>query len=350
MQSYTLWPSKLKNPRYFFVLFSFLAIITCLLACSSDKTPPASAHPKTASQPKPIKIGGPQNISLLVIIAEKKGFFSQASVQASYMPLQTGKIAMDSVISGDLDLGVLVDSNVAFIRYQPNADVKVVASITEKRDDAIVARKDKGIRSPRDLAGKNVAYLPATTSHIFLARFLKANKVDINKLDLVTMTPPAMQAAMLNGDIAAASVWQPFRYNISKELAGKIIEFKNTDVYGARAILAATSKKLSEHRDGIGKVLKALILAEEWMAGHEEEGLGILAAELKMDPQVLKAVWPEYRLHVQLDAPLLKLIQEEGAWIQQTQDGFKDKPVPSYSDIFAPEPLVAVAPDRVIMP
>jgi len=351
--------------RNHFKFYARVLLAACLaaaallvLGCSESERGKGEETPKPvekveATKPETlekIKIGGPKNIAMLVIIADRKGFFSKAGANVDFEPVQTGKIAMDALISGDLDLGVLVDSNIAFIGYQKSADVQVIASISEKYDDAIIARKDKGITKPKDLVGKKVAYLPATTSHIYLARYLAEQQIDMNKLELRTMTPPAMQAAMLNGTVDAASVWQPFRYNVKKALGDKVVEFNSKDAYVAYALIAARAGTIEKHRDNIKKVINAVMLSEDWIKNNKDEGIAILAEELKMDKGVLASVWDEYKLTVRLDQGLLKLIEDEGKWISETQESFKGKPVPSYKAAVNPEILRDLSADRVTVP
>ena len=77
---------------------------------------------------------------MLPIIAEQQGLLTKAGLSAKRQDIQTGKLAMDAVNSGSLDIGIIVDTNIAFIKFQP-AKLKVVAVIAEKSDDAIIARK-----------------------------------------------------------------------------------------------------------------------------------------------------------------------------------------------------------------
>jgi NMT1/THI5 like len=66
----------------------------------------------------------------------------------------------------------IVETNIALVKFQEGADIKVITSITEKYDDAIVARRDRGISKPKDLEGKMLAILPGTISHRFADLFI----------------------------------------------------------------------------------------------------------------------------------------------------------------------------------
>ena len=70
---------------------------------------------------KEVKVswGGPKNISMTPIIAAQKGYFKEEGLSIETKYLQTGKIAMDALLSKDTDFSVIVESKVALIKYQP---------------------------------------------------------------------------------------------------------------------------------------------------------------------------------------------------------------------------------------
>lgn len=280
--------------------------------------------------------GGPKNISMLPIIAEQKGFFKEEGLNIETKYLQTGKIAMDALLSKDLDFAVMVETNVAFIKYQKGAEIEVICSIEEKYDDAIVARKDKGINEPKDLEGKTVGILIGTTSHVFADRFVNFYNLDASKINFINLAPPAIQAGLLTGQIDAGSVWQPFRYNVEKQLGDIVIQFNDKDIYKAYGIISIRNQFGKEHPETVKKFLSALIQAENFVKNNQAESIKILAKELGMQEEVLSAIWSEYILNVKLDKELLTLIKEEGEWIHNSQRGFENKQIPSYKNVLNP--------------
>lgn len=288
--------------------------------------------PKEAP-PKPLVWGGPKNISMLPIVAEHEGFFRAEGLEVRPNYLQTGKVAMDALISGDLNLAVIVETNVAFVKFQQGADVKVVSTVIRKHDDAIMARRDKGIRKPKDLEGKSVAMIPGTTSHRFADLFIDFYKLDRKKIQFLSLTAPSIQASVLNGSIPAGSVWQPFRYNVQQALGDKLVQFNDPGIYTAYGLLAVRGDFARREPARIRSFLKALIRAEVFVRDHRDEAIVILAKELEMDPAVLTAIWGAYDLSVQLDDSLVNVFVSTGEWAKASQKDFADKPVPAYADV-----------------
>ena len=298
---------------------------------------------------KPLVWGGPKNISMIPIIAAKKGFFKESGLDIRTNNVQTGKIAMDAVVSGDLDFGIIVDTNIAFVEFQEGADIRVIASIAEKYDDAIVARRDQGITMPADLEGKTLGVLFGTTSHRFADLFIEFYGLNRDRIEFVNLAPPGIQAAVISGQIAAGSVWQPFRYNVEHQLGDRAVQFNDKQIYTAYSLVAVRKEFAKNNGDKIRAFLAALIKAEQFIREHRLEAINILAKELKLDKAVLTAIWDEYDLSVKADAALLRVFADEGKWIQRTQKGFEDKPVPSYQDVLDSRFLGAIDRSRVIV-
>ncbi len=311
------------------LIYAIVPFLVFLYGCNNNQT-------KKSENKILVTWGGPKNISMLPIIAEKKGFFKEEGLNINTKYLQTGKIAMDALLSKDLDFAVMVETNVAFIKYQEGADIEVICSIEEKYDDAIVARKDKGIESPKDIEGKTVGILIGTTSHVFADRFVQFYDLDADKINFINLAPPAIQAGLLTGQIDAGSIWQPFRYNVEKELGDKVVQFNEKDIYKAYGIISIRSQFGKENPEAVKKFISALIKAENFVKNNKPESIKILAAELDMDEMVLSSIWNEYILSVKLDQDLLTLIKEEGEWIHKSQKGFENKEIPSYNNVLNP--------------
>lgn len=320
-------------------LFGIVAILIFTSGCQQEQ--------EASKLDRPLVWGGPKNIAMLPIIAEQKGFFKEAGLNVVPNYVQTGKIAMDATVSGDLDFGIIVDTNIAFVEFQQGANIQVVGSILEKFDDAIVARRDMGINSPKDLEGQTLAILNGTTSHRFADLFIDHYKLDRSKIKFLNLSPPSIQAAVMNGSVGAGSIWQPLRFNVEKEIGEKAIQFKNDNIYRAHSLLAVRKSTAEKYPEQVKQFLKVLIKAEAYAKANKEEVIQILSKEINIAPDVLTAVWDDYILRVRLDTDLLNVFRDEGKWIQQTQKGFENKDVPTYDQIINPSFLQSVDASRV---
>lgn len=333
-------------------------VITMLLAgCgqSSDSDGAASSA-DPSSDVLTVNWGGPKNLCLLPIIAERMGYFSDEGVDARPNYLQTGKIAMDAVVSGDIDIGIIVDTNIAFVGFQEGAGVSVVASAMEKFDDAIVARTDMGINEPKDIEGKQLAILTGTTSHRFADLFIDFYGLDRSTIEFVNLSPPSIQASLIQGVIPAGSIWQPYGYNVEQAVAGGrtgsegagAIQFNDRDIYKAYALVAARQQFVRENGGALDRYLRALIRAEEFVADNPDEAIAIFGEELSIEADVLRTFWDDYVPTVKLDMELIEVFRSEGEWIVEFQRGFEKRSVPTYDDIIDPAPLSTIDASRVV--
>jgi ABC-type nitrate/sulfonate/bicarbonate transport system substrate-binding protein len=283
---------------------------------------------------------------MLPIIAEQKGLMVKEGLNAKRQDIQTGKLVFDAIISGNLDIGITTDTNIAFIKFQP-AKLKVVAVIAEKSDDAIIGRKDKGITNAKQLEGKKLGVTFGTSSQAMAISYLQSKGVNISKVTFVNQPPPALQAALTRGDIDAAALWQPLRFNTKIALKDTAIELRDNPPHKARVLVVVREDYAKTHQKEITQFLKAMIDAEEYAKKNQQEVQGILSKEVGIPANVLSASWSEYNLQVSMSKDLLTGIEKQGKWIIATQPEFKQKPLPQYADALAPEFLKQVRANKV---
>lgn len=319
---------------------AILILVGLTSGCGRPAAPPADTGPAQS-----LRVGGPPNISMLPLLARASG--DPAASGFDWVPIQTGKLAMDALLAGNIDVGVLVDSNIAFARFQGGEDLAIIASIQRKRDDGLVVRADRKIRTAADLKGRRIGFLMGTTSHVFLTRYLAAHGLKTADATLVAMAaPPALQAAVVQGDVDAVSVWQPFRYNALASLREKGGELKNGGEYVAQALLVTRRSRSNERGAAITALLRSLITSEQRLHSDSDWAIRTLAQAIPMPEEALRGTWQEYDTTVRLDDTLASLLEEEGQWIATLPDT-AGRQVPDYRTSIAPEWLRAISPDRV---
>lgn len=275
--------------------------------------------------------GGPKNIAMLPIIAQQKGLFQKQGLSAKHAYLQTGKISLDSVVRGDIQFGVIVEATVAFAGFQNLAGIKIIAVNQEKLDDAVIARKDHGIVKPTDLMGKRLAVTYGTNSQMYAYRLLQANHIDPKTVKIVNLSPPAIVAALNNGEVDAGSVWQPFRHHLKQQLGDKATHFKNQGLYRGYALIAVNASWAQKNPKAVERFVKVLIDAEGYIRQHHDEAIQTLAREIDLAPDLLEQLWGEYVVAVSLPLKLSDVLAQEGHWIIGNVEGFQGKPLPDYS-------------------
>lgn len=344
MKNNLSWPSALGAVVFIAAAIAYFALRPGL------QNSPVQSRPGTnvPTTPVALKWGGPKNISMLPVIAENQGLFTKHQVAATYVDIQTGKKAMDALRTGDIDLGVLVDSNLAFAGYEQADDLRVLACIMTKLDDALLVSKD-GFEKPSDLAEQIIGVTLGTTTHAYLVQWLEANGMKPSAVKLQNMPPPAIQAALLNGSLKAGCLWQPFRYNVLAAKPGSFTELKDTKVYTSYVLLVCTKRYLdaSGSATTVANFIKALVEAEAHVTRNQESSQGVIAGRLGIPADVIKTIWPEYDLRVFLNGDVLALLGREGKWISESVAEHMNKAVPDYRPLMHPQILRSVDTVRV---
>ena len=160
----------------------------------------------------------------LVYVAEDQGFFEKNSLEVTIKDYRSGKACADALIAGEADIATSADN--AFVSNSfKHADLRVLGTVATAQVKELVARKDKGITTLTDLIGKKIGITKKSGAEFQLGVFLTFNGISQEAIELVDLKPPKMRGAISNGDIDAVFVWDPYLYNIKKELGKNAISW-----------------------------------------------------------------------------------------------------------------------------
>jgi ABC-type nitrate/sulfonate/bicarbonate transport system substrate-binding protein len=327
------------NSKHWLVLLLSLSLF--LFACTGCRGGATGTE-----YPQKVSIATSKNPwSALTIIAHKKGFFKEQGLEVDLQYVQAAKLAMDALISGSTQFSNVVETNVAFLGFTGSKDISIIATHCEAHDGAIIARKDAKIQTPKDLEGKKLGVLQGTTSQIFADRFIE--KYSLKGVQIVNLTTVAIQSSVLSKDIDAGSIWQPFIYNVHKQLGDNAVIFADSDVYVGYFNLAVQRSWAKSNPKLVEKALLAHIKAEEFAKSNQDEAIALVAEEIGIDKAALSQFWNQYVYRVQVKPDLAREIAQEGDWIKNTQPQHKGQPVPAYDWAIDDSYLRSVASDRV---
>ena len=112
--------------------------------------------------------------------ALEKGYFREAGFAVTIIPATPGTDPVETVLKGGADFGVA--SSELVLRYARGDPVVVLASIFQHSPLTLFVRRDAGINTVRDLAGRKVA-LASWETEIFA--YLQREQVPVERLQLV---------------------------------------------------------------------------------------------------------------------------------------------------------------------
>ncbi len=282
----------------------------------------------------------------LVQLAVAEGFFAREGLAVTLQPYEFGKQALSAMTMGKADLATCAETPLVFAALHADR-IAVLATIANStRATAVVARKQSGITTAKDLAGKRVGLLHGTSAEFFLDTLLVRNEVERSTVRIVETKLEDMQAALQRGEVDAVVTWIPGLKKLQDQLGDKVISLYAEDVYWETFNIASRSGFAQQRPEAAKKLLRALLLAEALLRDDLQEARRAVAAATKEDPGDLREMLGLFEFHVRLDQSLVVLMEEEARWAIHAGLVPKQQ-MPNFLASIAAEPLLAVSPGAV---
>lgn len=281
-----------------------------------------------------------------VLIAREKGYFKNEGLNVSLQSYTTGRAALDAVLKGQADMGTSADLPIMFagMKQQP---VAVLATLfVADKDYGIIVRKDKGITSPGDLAGKRIGVALSTSAHFALDAFLNRQKLASTDVKMVDMKPEELANALSKGDIDAASTWEPFLGSMRDQLGSNGLVFSAEEVYDSIYNLSARRDYVTQRPETVKKLLRALIRGGQFCKDNSDEASEFVARSIKADIKKLKSLWSTYRFNLTLDQGFVLILEDEARWAIKNKL-VEGNTMPNYLNYLYLDGLTAVSPSSV---
>ena len=323
------------------VMLLISGLLLCLMSCNREK--------KVVGPPEKIAIAySTASNAILMYIAFAKGFLAEEGLDATPQPHAFGKLALNAVLEEKADLATVADTPIVFAVMSGKKITTLAVIQTSNRDNAIVARRDRGIAKPADLKGKNIGVPFGTNAQFFADAFLLANGIERKQVRLIDMKPDEMNTALDSGKVDAVSTFNTTVKQLEKGLGKRGIVFFGEAIYTEAFCIAAKQEYAKKNPEAIMKVLRALIKAETFIEKHDEEARRLVAEFIKTDKTVIDEIWPIFTLKVTLDQALLVDFEAQTRWLLKNKLT-EDTSMPNYLDFIYFDGLQAVKPMAVRM-
>jgi len=252
--------------------------------------PLVAAQPAAAQKIKVRSAYVPAVTWLAAWVAKEQGFFDEQGLDVSFISVQNISL-VPGTVGKQLDIA---PATVIDLINAVGGGIDVVA-VAGNHSDAtghvasyVVVRKDSGIKSIKDFAGKTVA-TPTVGAilHIALLHWMKQEGVDINSIRAVEVPFPNMPDQMKAGRVDVAEAVEPF--------ASRMIAAGNTSLGGQLMHVASPARSTvwisdrtwaAAHKDVIAKWAAALEKARLFIEKDPARARVILAQYTKLPPAV----------------------------------------------------------------
>ena len=289
-------------------MLMILLLGTILAGCNSDSES-SSGTSTSDGELTPIKLQlkwVPQAQFAGYFVALEKGYYEEEGLDVTILPGGPDIVPEQQVANGTAQIGV--NWVASLLPHQAEGMPLVqIAQIYQKSGLLLVTKKDSGIQSPADLAGKKVGNWMGGNEFEILALFDKYD-FDPNS-DLQFVKQGFTMDQFLSGELDAASAMTYNEYHVVLEQGVpesdlSVIDMNDEGVAMLEDNLFANSEWLADNKEVAAKFVRASIKgwqdaindpegAVDIIMAQSEEGSSTREHQLTMMQEVAKLVVPE---------------------------------------------------------
>jgi sulfonate transport system substrate-binding protein len=250
-----------------------------------------------ADQPKTVRVTyvtAPFNVPSIVMRA--KGYleeaFSPLGIKVEYPEITSGARQTQAIAAGEIDIASVLGGTSAILANANGVDLKVIAVYARSPKAYFIMTRGDGPGTVASLKGKKVAGPKGTVLNQLLIAALASQKLTLNDVEYLNMDLPAARAALLAGQVDAATLAGANALQVEKA-GGKALTsgdglIKPTTVIGVRASF------LNDHSQLVAAYLAAHRRALDFMKTNSQEALEIAAKDQKISIEDARAQLPLY--------------------------------------------------------
>lgn len=287
--------------------------------------------------------GSPMSIPFYV--AERRGYFRDEGLDVVLVECPTGNACLSQLLESKVRLATTSDLPIMFRSFD-SIPFKVLATFAASQDVKLIARANAGIRSTKDLKGRQVAVARGTAGQYVLDLALLAAGLDPREVSTVALDTKRLDLAAANTQTVAFALFQPGAYQLLKLLGPDAVVLPIPRLYTFSFNLVALAGAKATSDDDHVRVLRALARAVDAVRAEPEVAKSMLRERLKMDATEIALLWPDYRFALGLNQSLIATLESTARWAIQEQL-VKGTAVPNYLDFIDVGPLKQVRPSAV---
>jgi NitT/TauT family transport system substrate-binding protein len=246
---------------------SAVALVLSLAACGGGGGPAANPPPAAAgTAPVATHAGPPTTLTLGIVaavgypfyVAIERGYFREQGIDLQIEPVRTGTDMVPMIAQGQLDVSQQAVSPATFNALLRGVVMKAILdgshSDPGQRSHATMVRTELWetgtVRGLPDLVGRRVGSgTPPVGPSIAVDRALRRSGHRIQDFDLVQLSQPDMPAALSNGSVDGAVVFEPAISSALGLNAGVVLNWLADDYPGQAIAVQVIGTSLLDRPD-----------------------------------------------------------------------------------------------------
>ena len=321
-----------------------IAIVFVALAwhVTRPKAPPTPAYTGPIEKIRVANIG---IFTIYNLIAEEQGYFEKYGLDAEITEYDSGATSMAALLADEADVAIAADF-VGVTNLSKNADIRILARVSDHDVFRLIARKDKGIALPADLNGKTIGVTRKTAGEFYLGRFLTNVGLDIAEVTLVDLPPGPMVEQLEQGALDAILIFEPHAYAAEQALGEQALVWSAQGNQQAFGLVYAMRPYVERHPEVVERYLRALADAERYVEEHEAEAQSFLKERLSYEDAYMEHIWGKFTFAIGLDKDMVLSMEEQTRWL--IRNGLTEQTsVPNYLEEIYFTGLEQVKPESV---
>ena len=217
----------------------------------------------------------------------QKWYDETMGVELEWRAFNTGVEMAEAMVAGEVQISYSMGVVPFALAVTAGAPIKVVgvAVDTGGADNCVIYKREAIDRAnAHELEGRKVAVPLNTVTHYKMLRSLVFLGVDIDKIEVVDMSPHDIDDAFIDGQLAMGCSWGgPLRR--MKGHGWELLSANEQDRLGIRAfdVIAVTNDFASEHPDLVVKFLEVTDRAVEYLGDEPESAQPVIAEAAGLD-------------------------------------------------------------------
>ena len=244
----------------------------------------------------PVTIGYQPTIDLIpAFIAAQEGMFARHGLDVTLVG-GTGAIQISGLVAHSLNISNPTVPQL-LQAIDSGLDLVIIGGANMMSPDAgefaAVVRTGESLSQAQDFVGRKVGVnTVGAFLHVLFVQWLKNHQVDPSSVTFVEVPFPQMGDVLRQGTVDAVISVQPFVGRMVSAGTGTATDGFVRDFPAGMpvAVYAAERSWAEQHRGEIDRFRAAMREAEQFFAGHGEQGRADTLKYLKMPPQALAAM------------------------------------------------------------
>ena len=208
------------------------------------------------------KFEGPSAPFLLPL---DKGYYKAEGLDVRIDPSAGSLESIERVASGDYNMGFAdINSLIKFRDANPATPIKAIFMLYNRPAFAVIGRKSRGIKAPKDLEGKTLGAPAADLTYAQWPIFVQANSIDASKVTIENVSFPVREPMLAAGQVDAITGISFSSFIDLKDkgvpvddIAVLLMADYGVVLYGSAIIV--NSKFAAEHPDAVKGFLRAFM-------------------------------------------------------------------------------------------